>query len=65
MYFYRRIAGESGAYLKDGGFLLLEIGYDQSEAVEALLREAGFEEIRTVKDLAGLDRVVCARKPCV
>lgn len=65
LYFYRRIAGESGAYLKDGGFLLLEIGYDQSEAVEALLREAGFEEIRTVKDLAGLDRVVCARKPCV
>lgn len=65
LYFYRRIAGESSAYLKDGGFLLLEIGYDQSEAVEALLREAGFEEIRTVKDLAGLDRVVCARKPSV
>ncbi len=64
LYFYRRIAAEGGAFLKDGGFLLLEIGYDQAEAVEALLREAGFEETATVKDLAGLDRVVCARKPC-
>ena len=37
----------------------MEIGHDQRAAVEALLKDAGFEEIRTEKDLAGLDRVVC------
>ena len=38
--------------------MYLEIGHDQKEAVEELLREAGFEKIHTQKDLAGLDRVV-------
>ena len=37
----------------------MEIGHDQSAAVEKLLKDAGFEEICTEKDLAGLDRVVC------
>ena len=58
LYFYRILAEESRKYLKDGGYLYLEIGHDQKEAVEELLREAGFEKIHTQKDLAGLDRVV-------
>ena len=37
----------------------MEIGYDQSEAVEQLLAQTGFTQIHTEKDLAGLDRVVC------
>mgnify|MGYP000756271479 FL=1 len=36
----------------------MEIGHDQSADVENLLKEAGFEQVSTQKDLAGLDRVV-------
>lgn len=58
--FYRRIAAGAGEYLRDGGSLYLEIGYDQGDAVKKLLEEAGFLEVRVCRDLAGRDRVVCA-----
>lgn len=61
LYFYRRIISEGRDHLRDGGWLLFEIGHDQREAVEALMREAGYREIRGKKDLAGLDRVVIGR----
>lgn len=55
--FYRRITAEAPAYLREGGWLLLEIGYDQGEALQELLSHAGFTEIQVWKDYAGLDRV--------
>ena len=58
LYFYRKITEQCGNYLKPGGMLYFEIGYDQGEAVSGLLSEAGFREIRVVKDYGGLDRVV-------
>ena len=58
LFFYRILAEKSPLYLKKGGKIYMEIGHDQSEDVEALLREQGFEQISTKKDLAGLDRVV-------
>lgn len=58
LYFYRRIATEAPGYLKKGGGLFLEIGWDQGESVSELLRQQGFSDIKVVKDLAGLDRVV-------
>lgn len=61
LHFYRKITSQAAAYLKSGGYLLYEIGHDQSEQVEKLMNEAGFEEVSTVKDLAGLDRVVKGR----
>ncbi|MCD7866713.1 MAG: peptide chain release factor N(5)-glutamine methyltransferase [Clostridiales bacterium] len=60
--FYRRITGAAGEFLKPGGWLLYEIGYDQSAAVEEILRESGYKGIRTVQDLAGKDRVVLGQK---
>lgn len=57
---YRRIAAEAGAYLNPGGRIYLEIGYDQGKAVSNLMREAGFSQVRVIKDLPGKDRVVCA-----
>ena len=48
--------------LKPGAPFLVEIGHDQSAAVEALFREAGAQEVRTVKDLALKDRVVMGAK---
>lgn len=62
LFFYRKIVAECGSHLRDGGYLLFEIGCDQAEAVTTMLREAGFYEVQVVKDLAGLDRVVIGRK---
>ena len=49
-------------HLAAGGVLLLEHGYDQGEAVRAMLSAAGFEDVRTVQDLAGNDRVSDGRR---
>lgn len=62
LYFYREISAKAMTYLKDDGMLLCEIGYDQGEAVSELFHKAGFAEIRVIKDLSGLDRVVSGRK---
>ena len=58
LYFYRRIISEAGKYLKPQGKLMFEIGCDQAEAVEELMKNVGYEQITVKKDLAGLDRVV-------
>lgn len=61
--FYRRIAGEAPAFLKKGGRLILEIGYDQGQEVSDLLAEKGFRDVRVIKDYADNDRVVSAHLP--
>lgn len=58
LYFYRKLAKESGNYLNPNGMLCLEIGYDQGTEVAALLKENSFTEVRVEKDLCGLDRNV-------
>ena len=58
LYFYRKIAEEAPKYLRAGGGLFLEIGCDQGACVAELLRQQGFADVKVVKDLAGLDRVV-------
>ena len=58
LYFYRKIIDRCKEFLKSQGYLLFEIGYDQGEAVSSMLRCAGFEEVRVIKDLARNDRVV-------
>lgn len=61
--FYRRFAAEAPAFLNPGGAVCLEIGFDQAESVSALLEKEGFREVKVLKDLAGLDRVVTAEAP--
>lgn len=58
LHFYRLIVRESTRFLEDKGFLMLEIGHDQREAVINIMKEAGFKAVTGIKDLAGLDRVV-------
>ena len=58
LHFYRRILAECRTYLKPGGILLFEIGYDQGEAVKRLMEENGFLEVEVKKDYGRLDRVV-------
>jgi release factor glutamine methyltransferase len=61
---YRALVPEILRVLKPGGRFAVEIGYDQKDAVEALFREAGAANVRTIKDLADRDRVVAgARNP--
>jgi release factor glutamine methyltransferase len=61
---YRILAPEILRVLKPGGRFAVEIGYDQKDAVEALFRAAGAEDVRTLRDLADRDRVVAgAKKP--
>lgn len=62
LYFYRKLVEQCPDYLEKEGMLLVEIGYDQAEAVSKLFSEAGFTDVTVMKDLAGLDRVVVGRK---
>ncbi|MBI1406417.1 MAG: peptide chain release factor N(5)-glutamine methyltransferase [Caulobacter sp.] len=59
---YRLLAPEILRVLKPGGLFAVEIGHDQSAAVEALFKAAGADAVRTVKDLAERDRVVTGFK---
>ena len=58
LYFYRRIVEDSDKILKENGILAFEIGHDQGEEVKGLMTEKGYNNVRVIKDLAGLDRVV-------
>ncbi|MBR5268612.1 MAG: peptide chain release factor N(5)-glutamine methyltransferase [Lachnospiraceae bacterium] len=61
LFFYEKLAEECGRFLRENGSVYFEIGHDQGEAVEDLLRTHGFKDTKTIKDLAGNDRVVCGR----
>ena len=61
----RRIIAEAPAHLNAGGWLLLEHGHDQAEAVRALLAQSGFTEVVSRRDLAGIERCSGGKKaPC-
>lgn len=59
----RRIVRDAPAHLAPAGWLLLEHGWDQGQAVRALMAAAGFVEVRTEPDLEGRDRVTLGRRP--
>ena len=52
----RTIVAQAPNHLRAGGWLLLEHGYDQAEAVQALLQAQGFRQVQSRTDLAGVDR---------
>lgn len=56
--FYRRIAPLWRDSLRLGGSLLFEVGIDQAQAVQAILKAAGYMDIKIREDLAGIARVV-------
>ncbi len=60
--FYRRIVGQAMGLLRGGGMLAFETGFDQGEAVSELMKNAGFEDVKIIKDLCGNDRVVAGKK---
>ncbi|MFT4656755.1 MAG: release factor glutamine methyltransferase [Ilumatobacter sp.] len=59
----RTIIVESPVWIRPGGWLVLEHGFDQGDSVRSLLTESGFVDIETRADLAGLDRCSLGRRP--
>jgi release factor glutamine methyltransferase len=60
----RHIVAQAAEFLFDDGWLLLEHGYDQADAVRALLSAQGFRAVFSARDLAGIERVsggICPR----
>jgi len=61
--FYRRLVSQAPPFLREGGWLLLEVGQGQAERVAEQIRENGtFLEPQILPDLAGIERVVKAQK---
>lgn len=58
----RRLAACAPDHLVPGGWLIVEHGFGQGRAVRALLQTRGLEDVRTHRDLAGLERVTEGRK---
>jgi release factor glutamine methyltransferase len=59
----RAIVDGSPAHLVAGGWLLMEHGYDQAASVRALLDGAGYTEVQSWRDIAGIERVSGGRRP--
>lgn len=59
--FYRTIIPDSIKRLTNGGWLFLEVGKGQAKDVRKMMRENGFEEIKTIKDYGKIERIVCGR----
>lgn len=57
----RLIVSQAKKALKPGGWLLVEHGHDQSQRVQSLFSDAGFEEISAHQDFGGQDRAVMGR----
>jgi len=57
----RQIVAQAPDYLNDGGWLMLEHGYNQADAVQQLLQAAGLQQIQTRHDLGGNPRVTLAQ----
>ena len=59
---YRGLIPQGAAQLAPGGWLLVEVGAGQAVAVRELFAAAGYNDIFTSRDLAGIERVVGGRK---
>lgn len=60
--FYKEITKESIDYLKDGGYLIYEIGFDEVYDVYEIMNKYGFKNINIDKDFQNLDRVIYGKK---
>lgn len=60
--FYRRIISQSKEFLENRGMVIFEIGFDQGESVKRMLKDEDFKNIKILKDLQGLDRIVLGFK---
>ena len=60
--FYRKISKEARVFLKDHGLLVYEIGYNQAESVEGILKQYGYKDIKKKNDLENRNRLIGGHK---
>jgi release factor glutamine methyltransferase len=61
--FYRRIINKAHRYLKKDGFLIMEMGFNQKDAIKNIFQKSGyFEIIELINDYNNMDRVIIAKK---
>ena len=56
--FYQKIIQDASKFLNENGYLIFELGINESLEVAQMMKDTGFKNIRIVKDLAGIDRVI-------
>ena len=61
MDFYRAILSSAAGYLNHGGFIFLELGYDQAEGVQKIARAEGLGETMVINDYGGIGRILKAK----
>lgn len=62
LYFYNEISKKGLEYLRENGFLLFEIGYNQGEKVKKIMEYYGYKNIEVIKDFGNNERVVLGQK---
>jgi release factor glutamine methyltransferase len=61
--FYRRIINKAPRYLRKDGFLIMEMGFNQKNAIKNIFQKTGyFEIIELIKDYNNIDRIIIAKK---
>ncbi|BAV58742.1 peptide chain release factor N(5)-glutamine methyltransferase [Candidatus Endomicrobiellum trichonymphae] len=60
LFFYKKIAGKAGRYLKDNGFILIELNAYKAGEIKQIFSTCGYKNIEIVKDYAGLPRMLKA-----
>ena len=56
--FYKKITEKAPEYLNKNGYLMFELGINQSQEVAEIMNKQGFTQIQVLKDLANIDRVI-------
>ena len=59
--FYEKIIKDAPKFLNKGGYLMFELGIGQSSDVAKIMNTYGFDDIKVLKDLANIDRVIFAK----
>jgi release factor glutamine methyltransferase len=62
LFFYMQIANQAKKHLNAGGQIFLELNANKSEEIKNIFENAGYKDIRIIKDYAGLDRMLTAGK---
>jgi release factor glutamine methyltransferase len=60
--YYEMIIPEAKKYLKEDGYLILEIGISQAKAIEKMAVDAGYQNISLIKDYSGIERIFIGRR---
>ncbi|ADQ46476.1 protein-(glutamine-N5) methyltransferase, release factor-specific [Caldicellulosiruptor kronotskyensis 2002] len=60
LWFFREIANKAKLYLKDGGYIIFEVGFSQAEKVKEILKKNGYKNISSRRDLNNVERCIFA-----